>query len=304
MMPSALLIFSLCGLAISSSAKAIVPACGNQPPSEGEIARAQAMYAKEKTMSVDVQRRDLVTIPTWFHVVYVNETEEGGYIPRNQLDAQISVLSDAWTPHGFSFDLVNVTYTQNATWSNANFDGWPDMKRALRQGGYGTLNLYTVLLTEGSGLLGIGTPPGDYYDGTDDFLQDGVVIQANTLPGGIGPNFETYPERYTTGRLACHEVGHWFGLFHTYIEHGPYPFTCQNGDNDFVDDTPVHLLVLTSNGPDLDCPAGRDTCPDLPGLDPTDNYMGNQWQSCWSEFTAGQGLRSRSLWTAQRAGRG
>lgn len=255
-------------------------------------------------MSVDVQRRDLVTIPTWFHVVYVNETEEGGYIPRNQLDAQISVLSDAWTPHGFSFDLVNVTYTQNATWSNANFDGWPDMKRALRQGGYGTLNLYTVLLTEGSGLLGIGTPPGDYYDGTDDFLQDGVVIQANTLPGGIGPNFETYPERYTTGRLACHEVGHWFGLFHTYIEHGPYPFTCQNGDNDFVDDTPVHLLVLTSNGPDLDCPAGRDTCPDLPGLDPTDNYMGNQWQSCWSEFTAGQGLRSRSLWTAQRAGRG
>lgn len=29
------------------------------------------------------------------------------------------------------------------------------MKRALRQGGYGTLNLYTVLLTEGSGLLGV-----------------------------------------------------------------------------------------------------------------------------------------------------
>jgi hypothetical protein len=66
-------------------------------------------------------------------------------------------------------------------------------------------------------ILQIGTPPGDYYDGTDDFLQDGVVIQANTLPGGIGPNFEEYPERYTTGRLACHEVGHWFGLFHTYV---------------------------------------------------------------------------------------
>ncbi|UKZ67959.1 uncharacterized protein TrAtP1_009116 [Trichoderma atroviride] len=306
MMHSVLLPFSLCCLAMSSSAKAIIPAtgCGNPPPSEGEIARAQAMYAKERTTTLDVRSTDLVTIPTWFHVVYVNETEEGGYIPRNQLDAQITVLNDAWEPHGFSFNLVNATYTQNATWSNSNLDGWPDMKRALRQGGYGTLNLYTTLLTEGSGLLGIGTPPGDYYDGSDDFLQDGVVIQANTLPGGIGPHFETDPERYTTGRLACHEVGHWFGLFHTYIEHGTYPYTCQNGDNDFVDDTPVHLLVLTSNGPDLDCPAGRDTCPDLPGVDPTDNYMSNQWQSCWTEFTAGQGLRSRSLWTAQRAGRG
>jgi hypothetical protein len=81
MMPSALLLLSLCGLAISSSAKAIVPGCGNPPPSESEIARAQAMHVKEKMMSADIQRRDLVTVPTWFHVVYVNETEQGGYIP-------------------------------------------------------------------------------------------------------------------------------------------------------------------------------------------------------------------------------
>lgn len=144
------------------------------------------MYAKERTMTRDVRRTDLTTIPTWFHVVYVNETEEGGYIPvincflstrryrkhanalkkqRNQLDAQIRVLNDAWTPQGFSFNLLNVTYTQNATWSNANFDGWPDMKRALRQGGYGTLNLYTTLLTEGSGLLGVRYLPTQKYLG-------------------------------------------------------------------------------------------------------------------------------------------
>jgi predicted Zn-dependent protease len=46
-------------------------------------------------------------------------------------------------------------------------------------------------------------------------MQDGVVIQANSLPGGIGPQFETYPQRFTEGDLANHEVGHWFGLFHT-----------------------------------------------------------------------------------------
>lgn len=80
------------------------------------------------------------------------------------------MLNDAWAPHGFSFNLLNATYTQNATWSNANFDGWPDMKRALRQGGYGTLNLYTTLLTEGSGLLGVCYLPTRKYLGS---LQSG-----------------------------------------------------------------------------------------------------------------------------------
>jgi hypothetical protein len=65
------------------------------------------------------------------------------------------VLNKAWTPHGFSFDLINTTYTENATWTSVNFDRWPDMKFALRQGGYSTLNLYTVLLTDGFGLLGV-----------------------------------------------------------------------------------------------------------------------------------------------------
>lgn len=67
----------------------------------------------------------------------------------------MQVLNDAWAPHSISFDLLNVTYTQNATWSKVNFVDWFDMKQALRMGGYGTLNIYTVLLTEGAGLLGV-----------------------------------------------------------------------------------------------------------------------------------------------------
>lgn len=82
-MHSGLLQFSLCWLAISSSAKAITPVtgCGNPPPSEDEIARAQAIYEKERMMTLDARDTDITTVPTWFHVVYVNETEEGGYIP-------------------------------------------------------------------------------------------------------------------------------------------------------------------------------------------------------------------------------
>ncbi|KAK7214647.1 hypothetical protein V2G26_002650 [Clonostachys chloroleuca] len=279
------------------------PRCGTPAPSESLRAMAREMRAKEQLQVHQVRDIDTTIIPTVVHVVYANQTEQGGYIPKSQIDAQIDVLNKAWTPHGFSFDLINTTYTENATWTRVNFDRWPDMKFALRQGGYGTLNLYTVLLTDGFGLLGIGTPPSDYEEGSDNFKLDGVVIQANTLPGGIGPSFVPFPDRYTEGDLANHEVGHWMGLMHTYIESGDYPLSCANGDNDFVDDTPVHMLFITENGPDLNCPPGRDTCPDLPGLDPTDNFMSSAWQSCWNKFTPGQGLRTRNMWATYRGGR-
>ncbi|KAI9901424.1 hypothetical protein N3K66_003241 [Trichothecium roseum] len=280
-----------------------VSRCGTAPPSDALRDMAREMGAKEREQKLQARDAEPIVVSTVVHVVYANETEEGGYIPGSQIDAQFKVLNDAWAPHGVSFEHLDTTYTQNATWTVVNFPEWGDMKKSLRQGGYNTLNLYTVLLTDGFGLLGIGTPPDNYDEGTEDYMLDGVVIQANTLPGGIGPSYVPHPDRYTEGDLANHEVGHWFGLFHTYIERGDKPLSCANGDNDFVDDTPVHMLSLTDEGLDMDCPPGRDTCPEFPGLDPTDNYMSSAWQSCWNKFTPGQGLRARNMWAAFRAGR-
>lgn len=53
-----------------------------------------------------------------------------------------------------------------------------------------------------------------------------------------------------------------FGLNHTFVG------GCTSATGDFVSDTPTQLTQI------FGCPVGSDSCPDLPGLDPINNYMG------------------------------
>jgi hypothetical protein len=224
------------------------------------------------------------TIPVYFHVVTDGAT---GAVTNAQIADQIAVLNTTYSAGeggaatGFSFKLAGVTRTDNALWFYANPGGADEhkMKQALKQGGDNALNWYSTTAGDYLGwayLPDITTKPGQLY-------LDGVVVDWESMPGTSA----TYAGRYDQGETGTHEVGHWLNLEHTF-----YGGCAAKGD--FVDDTPAEKT------PTSGCPAGKDTCT-APGLDPIHNYMDYSYDSCYTEFTAGQVQRMRDAWLLYRA---
>jgi hypothetical protein len=222
------------------------------------------------------------TVPVWIHVISDGET---GNVSQSIIDAQMTVLNLGYAgfrggaKSGFSFTLAGVTRTDNAAWYNARAGGNDerDMKKTLHQGGFETLNVYTNLA---GGFLGYAYLPGL----PDSHLwQDGIVLNWESMPGAS----TTFAGRYDLGFTLVHEAGHWFNLEHTF-------FGGCNAKGDYVDDTPP-MRVPTSG-----CPEGKDTCAE-PGLDPIHNYMDYSYDSCYTEFTAGQVAREQDAWLFYRA---
>jgi Pregnancy-associated plasma protein-A len=223
-----------------------------------------------------------VTVPVWFHVISPDGVE--GNVSQAVIDDQMREFNEDFAggegglATGFTFRLVGVTRTTNADWFGLKDTADEQkMKKALRVGGAETLNVY---LTSGAGFLGWAYFPSTYH--SREYI-DGIVMDHRSLPGG------PYGERFSLGETLTHGAGHLLGLYHTF----------QGGCNDkgdYVDDTPA-MLVPTSG-----CPAGKDTCPKKPGLDPIHNYMDYSWDSCYSEFTPDQAARMQDQWLAFRAG--
>jgi hypothetical protein len=223
-----------------------------------------------------------VTIPVIVHVVAENTTRAGGYIPDSMITNQISVLNQAYAggtggaATAFGFSLTKITRTVNPSWYPI-VDGSAAeraMKSALREGGDGTLNIYTGELADD--LLGWATFPQSTINS-----YDGVVALAESLPGGTVAN-------YNLGDTATHEVGHWLNLYHT------FQGGCSS-TGDRVSDTP------SERSPAFECPTGRNTCPST-GVDPIHNFMDYTYDSCMNEFTPGQASRMLDAWNAYRAG--
>jgi len=222
------------------------------------------------------------SVPVWFHVI---TDGSAGSLTQAQIDAQMNVLNLGFAgfyggaKSGFSFRLAGVTRTDNATWFNARAggDAERDMKRTLHRGGFETLNVYSNLA---GGYLGYAYLPG--LPDSRTYL-DGIVFHWESVPGAS----TTFAGRYDLGMTLVHEAGHWVDLEHTF-------FGACNAKGDFVDDTPA------MSEPTSGCPAGKDTCP-APGLDPIHNFMDYSYDSCYTQFTAGQVSRAQDSWLYFRA---
>lgn len=212
-------------------------------------------------------------INVYFHVVSNGNT---GNISDQMINSQMNVLNSAFAQWGWSFNLVSVDRTSNATWFNGCYGSSETaMKNALHQGSADDLNIYTC--NPSSGILGYATFPSSYNSAP---LKDGVVLLHSSLPGG-----SAVP--YNEGDTGTHEVGHWMGLYHT------FQGGC-NGNGDFVSDT------AAEKSPAYGCPSGRDTCRSKAGLDPITNFMDYTDDACMFQFSGGQDARMDSQFTTYR----
>lgn len=232
-----------------------------------------------------------VTVPVRFHVIAKDRGQEGGDLSDARIAEQIRVLNEAYAPHGFAFELEEVTRTYEPQWFNLIYPNGAEprfrgsskeiaMKKAL----YGdstseTLNIYSASL--GQSLLGWATFPSDYQSRP---ANDGVVVLYASLPGGGA-------EPYDEGDTATHEVGHWMGLYHT------FQGGC-NGQGDLVSDTPAE------RSPAYEC-VERDSCKGKrsPGSDPIHNFMDYADDACMDHFTPGQDERMDAQFSAYRSGK-
>jgi hypothetical protein len=256
--------------------------CGTKQPGDDEIAAIERAVAKGQ------KGKSSAVIEVWVHVISAGAGFANGELSDQMIRDQIRVLNESYNGRtggantGFGFDLVGVTRTTNAAWfSNMAFDLNVEMaaKTALRRGGPGTLNVYTV---DGGPWLGWAYFPSILLNTTYANL-DGVVLDWRSLPGG---SFAIYSE----GDTATHEVGHWLALYHT------FDGGCAAQKGDYVADTPAEFR------PAFNCPVGRDSCTGSahPGLDPIFNFMDYTQDSCMYEFTPGQAARMQAAWAAYR----
>ncbi|KAI8217320.1 metalloprotease [Colletotrichum sp. SAR 10_86] len=225
--------------------------CGTKEPSAEhmEMSKRLAELERDKTASGFSGLDDDIKVPTYFHVVAASDKVADGYLTEKILSDQLAVMNSDFAPYQVSFDLIETTRTINSSWSE-----WGDataMKLALRKGDYGSLNVY--FMNSMFGALGLCFFPTNITTEPEALPLDGCGIVSSTVPGGDNTD-------YNLGKTAVHEIGHWFGLYHTFQDG-------YDGDGDFVDDTPAQASF--SEG----CPIGRDSCPDHPGLDPIHNYM-------------------------------
>ncbi|KAL3442584.1 hypothetical protein BJX65DRAFT_298866 [Aspergillus insuetus] len=279
--------------------------CATEAPAESLKAEFRRLSAQLDDPAVNQGSRKAVEpieIATWFHVV--SSKASGDVVSEQMLNTQLLYLQEAYQNATITYRLEGVTRQINDKWAR-NEDELV-MKDSLRRGSYRTLNVYfqtdlqaptggaqghQLGLTEqlATSVLGFCTLPDPAINITSprsSYVKDGCNVLARTMPGGSLAH-------YNRGGTAIHEIGHWNGLLHTFEGESCSP----DNEGDYIDDTPQESV------PTDGCPAIKDSCPDMAGVDPVHNFMDYSSDECYERFTPAQIRRMRDMWYAMRDGK-
>jgi hypothetical protein len=215
-----------------------------------------------------------VEIGVVFHVLM--GPDQDGDISEARVRAQLDVLNGAFRPFNISFFLAELIRHPHSDYfefrcapSSANGQ---EMKEKLAIDPVRLVNIYTCALPFPV-VIGFSTFPWDAPDSPE---SHGIVLHHEVVTGGSGAPFNL-------GHTLVHEMGHYFGLVHTF-QGGCEP------PGDLVSDTPAERTAA------LGCPTFSDSCPGE-GADPVSNFMNYSDDACTDNFTAEQGNRMRDfLW--------
>jgi len=160
-------------------------------------------------------------------------------------------------------------------------------------------NIWVVSEIDDNG-AGSGVQGYAYFAGASS-TYDGTVILYNSFgydpEGGRAYNLKSYTNKNIT---TIHELGHAFGLYHTFQGDGSGS-TCPTNTNcttqgDLVCDTPPHQRSSSN------CLSGTNSCDGNSSRELfIHNFMDYSSDDCQTEFTAGQSTRARSILTSGRA---
>lgn len=245
------------------------------------------------TINPDYNDNRTLVVPVVFHVI--KKTDGTGDIPAALIQSQVDILNEdfnalAGTPGAMGTNskiqfvlakldpMGNPTTGINVVTSNAYFtdpgsSGQNDMKRALAWDTKRFLNIYTND-AGGGGILGYATFPSFEAGGPEDGVVLNWVYVGRNAPGG---------EPYDQGRTTTHEVGHYFGLYHTFqggCGSAGAPYT----SGDLIGDT------ARESQPNYGCAPKSSGCG---GMSPIENYMDYSEDACMTKFTPEQVNRMR-----------
>jgi len=266
----------------------------------------------QKTQLADNYTDELIKIPIVVHVIHNKANnqiggEDNPNISDDQIFSQIKVLNEDYRRKqgtlGFNTNSVgsdlNIEFYLAEKDPNGNpssginriFNSKPnydvfDDNYLLSGLSYWDsskyLNIWVTTLS--GGYLGYGEFPGGEFDGLDtedvDEKIDGVIIDHRSFGKKIGTSKTGI---YSFGRTLSHEIGHWFGLIHTWGDE-----FC--GD-DYCADTP---WTEKGNSSSL-CQITFSRCKGQRTQNMIENYMDYSPDSCMNIFTNDQKTRIRAI---------